>query len=57
MVKTMNFTFKKLQQDNAIIIANEWKYEEPYSFYDMTADPDDYNEIVNEALRNESVYL
>ena len=50
----MKFIFKRMQQDNAMIIADEWKYEEPYSFYDMTADLDDYNELVNESLRNEN---
>lgn len=46
-----------MQQDNAMIIADEWKYEEPYSFYDMTADLDDYNELVNEALRNKNEWF
>lgn len=40
-----------------MIIADEWKYEEPYSFYDMTADIDDYNELVNEALRNQNEWF
>lgn len=53
----MLFVFDKLQQNNALIIANDWKYEEPYSFYDMTSDIDDYNELVNESLRNESAYF
>lgn len=46
-----------MQQNSAIIIADEWKYEEPYSFYDMTADLDDYNELVNEALRNKNEWF
>ena len=53
----MKFIFKRMQQDNAMIIADEWKYEEPYSFYDMTADLDDYNELVNEALRNKNEWF
>ncbi|HIQ66153.1 MAG TPA: GNAT family N-acetyltransferase [Candidatus Coproplasma stercoravium] len=53
----MKFTFKRMQQNSAIIIADEWKYEEPYSFYDMTADLDDYNELVNEALRNKNEWF
>lgn len=53
----MTFHFDILQQKHALIIADEWKYEEPYSFYDMTADIDDYNELVNESLRNESEYF
>lgn len=51
------FVFDRLRQSNALIIANDWKYEEPYSFYDMTSDMDDYNEIVNEQLRNGSEYF
>ena len=46
-----------MQQNSAIITADEWKYEEPYSFYDMTADLDDYNELVNEALRNKNEWF
>ena len=46
-----------MQQNSAIIIADEWKYEEPYSFYDMAADLDDYNELVNEALRNKNEWF
>lgn len=53
----MPFTFNRLQQRNALIIADDWKYEEPYSFYDMTSDPDDYNELVDEQLRNGSEYF
>ncbi len=53
----MTFTINKLQQKNALIIADDWKYDDPYSFYDMTADLDDYNEIVNETLRNVCNYF
>ena len=31
-------------------IADEWKYPPPYDFYDMTADPEDYQEFVTPAL-------
>ncbi|MDU0348990.1 GNAT family protein [Actinomyces sp. MRS3W] len=30
----------------ALEIADEWKYAPPYDFYDMTADPEDYDEFV-----------
>lgn len=53
----MKFNFKHLQQNNALIIANDWKYEEPYSFYDMTADIEDYNEFVDENLRNKNEWF
>lgn len=53
----MTFAIDRLRQKNALIIADCWKYEEPYSFYDMTSDEEDYNELVNEELRNQSEYF
>ena len=50
----MKFDFKKLSQHNALIIANEWKYDGEYFFYDMTADLEDYEEFVDEDLRNKN---
>lgn len=38
----MTFEFQRLSQNNALIIANRWKYDGAYSFYDMTADLEDY---------------
>ncbi|MDE7219107.1 MAG: GNAT family N-acetyltransferase [Oscillospiraceae bacterium] len=37
---------KKMEQPEALEIANDWKYDGEYAFYDMTADPEDYEEIV-----------
>lgn len=48
----MKFVLQKLPQNHALVIANEWKYDGEYSFYDMTADLEDYEEFVDEALRN-----
>ncbi len=48
----MIFEFQKLSQSNALVIANEWKYGGAYSFYDMTADIEDYREFIDEDLRN-----
>lgn len=48
----MIFKFQKLSQKNALIIADEWKYEGIYAFYDMSEDIEDYKEFVNEELRN-----
>lgn len=31
-------------------IADEWRYPPPYDFYDMTADPEDYEEFVTPSL-------
>ncbi len=53
----MDFIFKKLTQTNALDIANNWKYDGIYSFYDMDADIEDYDEFVNEELRNQSDYF
>ena len=50
----MQFCFCPLTQENARIIADSWKYEGEYAFYDMTADPEDYAEFVDPVLRNES---
>ena len=48
----MIFEFQRLSQNNALIIANRWKYDGAYSFYDMTADLEDYEEFIDEGLRN-----
>lgn len=52
----MIFDFRKLSQNNALTIANEWKYDGEYSFYDMTADLEDYEEFIDEKLRNKNDY-
>lgn len=51
-VRPVIFEFQRLSQSNALIIANEWKYDGEYSFYDMTADLEDYEEFIDEDLRN-----
>ncbi len=48
----VTFAFQPLSQDNALVIANRWKYDGVYSFYDMTADLEDYEEFIDEGLRN-----
>lgn len=50
----MQFVFKPLSQRNALEIANVWKYDGIYSFYDMTADEEDYEEFIDETLRNQN---
>lgn len=52
MSAPMTFEFQRLSQDNALVIADEWKYGGVYSFYDMTADVEDYEEFVDENRRN-----
>lgn len=48
----MTFEFQPLSQGSALVIANQWKYDGVYSFYDMTADLEDYEEFIDEDLRN-----
>ena len=44
-------TIKKMEQSEALEIADRWKYDGEYAFYDMTADPEDYEEIVTPEKR------
>ncbi len=50
----MELVFRPLTQIHALEIANEWKYDDIYSFYDMTADAEDYEEFIDEDLRNQN---
>ncbi|MGT2802002.1 GNAT family N-acetyltransferase [Streptococcus henryi] len=40
-----------MTQTTAEEIANTWKYQPPYDFYDMTADPEDYAELISSQAR------
>lgn len=42
---------EEMNQSEAIEIADLWKYPKPYSFYNMTEDIEDYNEIINPEKR------
>lgn len=44
----MKYTFISMNKEYAYEIAYSWKYNNPYSFYDMTADEDDLKEFLNE---------
>ncbi len=50
------YKIEKMIQDIAIHIADDWKYPDEYSFYDMTEDSEDYAEIVSENLRGDRYY-
>lgn len=52
----MAFDIERLDQPSAYSIANEWKYPDVYSFYDMTSDPEDYEEIMDPLLRAENYF-
>lgn len=45
-----------LNQENAETIANDWHYPEPYDFYDMANDQDDYEELIRSNRRKEYYY-
>lgn len=42
------------QQNAEEIVA--WKYPDPYGFYDLTADPEDYQEFISPSQRSEHTY-
>jgi [ribosomal protein S18]-alanine N-acetyltransferase len=48
-------SFIQLNQEDAEAIA-EWRYPEPYSFYNWTADPDDLRELLDPSLRGEAYW-
>jgi [ribosomal protein S18]-alanine N-acetyltransferase len=47
--------FSPLGQGDAEAIAG-WRYPEPFSFYDWTADPDDLRELLDPSLRGEAYW-
>ncbi|MBN4909371.1 GNAT family N-acetyltransferase [Mammaliicoccus sciuri] len=50
------WTITKMNQDEAEEIANSWKYPEPYSFYNLTEDIEDYNEILDPTKRGDNFF-
>lgn len=50
------FYLTPMSQATAEIIANDWKYPQPYDFYDMTADPEDYAELVSQEARGDHYF-
>ena len=47
---------KRMEQSGAAEIADCWKYGGEYGFYDMTADPEDYQEIMSPELRGDRYF-
>ena len=43
---------EQLNDDYAIEIANHWKYPDPYSFYNMTADPEAFIRLIMSYIKN-----
>jgi len=52
----MVFRFEKMNQQEAEDIALHWKYSGVYSFYDCTADADDYSEFMDASRRGDKYY-
>lgn len=42
----LDLSYSVMTPEVAFEIADGWKYPPPYDFYDMTADPEDYEEFV-----------
>jgi [ribosomal protein S18]-alanine N-acetyltransferase len=49
------FHFAPLSQEDAEAVAG-WRYPEPYSFYDWTADPDDLRELLEPERRGDAYW-
>lgn len=45
-----------LSDENAKDIADNWKYPDLYSFYNMTEDPEDYEEMTTPSLRADNYF-
>ena len=56
MIGTGEITIRKMRQSEALEIADRWKYDGEYAFYDMTADPEDYKEITSPELRGDRYF-
>ncbi len=53
---TFTYVFQPMSQAHALEIAHEWHYEPPYDFYDAKADPEDYEELIDEKKRGNSYF-
>lgn len=52
----MEYLIETMTQESAEEIADNWKYQGEYAFYDMTADPEDYEELVRPDLRKDHYF-
>ncbi|MGT2784067.1 GNAT family N-acetyltransferase [Streptococcus merionis] len=51
LLREPSFYILPLGQTEAEEIANDWLYEPPYDFYNLTNDPEDYEELLNPSKR------
>lgn len=56
LIKEPSFYLMPLSQESAEEIANKWHYQPPYDFYDMTADIEDYEEILSADKRGDHYF-
>lgn len=53
----MDWKFSKMTQAQAEDIAYNWHYEGEYSFYDIQADEEDFQEFIDPEQRGESFFV
>jgi ribosomal-protein-alanine N-acetyltransferase len=53
----MEYNFVLMNKEYAHDIAYNWKYNDIYSFYDITADEDDLEEFLNEESWNDHYFV
>ena len=44
------YSFAPMGAHTAALLADAWRYPPPYDFYNMTADPEDYDDFVDPTL-------
>ncbi|WP_125605877.1 GNAT family N-acetyltransferase [Lapidilactobacillus bayanensis] len=52
----MQLTISQLTQANALEIADDWHYQGQYAFYNMSEDPEDYDELTTPELRQDQYF-
>lgn len=52
----MKYSFQPMTQPQAEEIAQTWRYEGDYSFYDMDADPEDLAEFLDAGQRKDAYF-
>lgn len=53
----MDYMFQEMTQEQAQDIAENWRYEGEYSFYDMDADPEDLAEFLDPEKRGDNYFM
>lgn len=53
---SIKYAFHQMSNESALEIANHWRYEGDYSFYDADQDQEDYEELISEQRRGDSYF-